>query len=1130
MAAIDTLSGITEITPNFYEVTSVVDIGSGIDDVTDATFIMKDGGLIRWTNGCTTTFTRCTFVETSTCQALGADNFGLQADDFVNNSGRSRWYSAIISANDVAPVFKGCEWQCNLGARSDFDVQSSGTFYGSPSFLKDEYGKSCKVTLDRDSAYPSFAQFNHFASNRITTTGLIIDHKIGAQGAFEFANIPDDVDQMSGIVIVDNHPDDIGRHAVLLGYNVPNGGEKTVKGFGARNIALFGGGFDYALNLIDPVGLVRKAFDAAEANDGKLKGYRTVSGNLINANSQSVDGRTIFISELDDVTQFDSYGSDFSVPLQCYEEDWDSNVLDTSMQDYTRIYAGYGYSPQTSVITIEEDLTDPLAYASGSVLLFADDAVTKTLAQAEAMTSVDSAQDLYDGLHYYSVYREDGDRYVGASPVSASGSTLDFGDYDVVIDPALDMPYPALWTPTGQTHPLGATGTYSLGLVINNDAATVVEQSVTFAELDAQSAGSSSDHRLASLFWKPDGTSFYLHAYPTNSDTLQTVMQWNLTTPFDFSTATYYGSKTGESINGQAGQISFSANGTRITISKRWGNWYYADLTTAWDITTASPWTSVSWDTGRVGHCWASDGLTLIAIEDSRSNWRGALKIYTASVPFDISSIFTWQGTTIQFGTNTNGWVTSATGEKWMNSVCFADNGNFFIMHNGASGKVFVFELDTPYVVPTDLDINNAVEVIKVGTLGLETVGSFVTNDKVYFVEIRDNGYDGNQILNVHSLSATVPVAYAGDENTIYIKSSNIASDQYTTLQTTGFFTLQNGATSGCQLIDANGISASISITNVVAGSRVYLYNVTKDTLLDNSISPTSSYSYSYLTGVAGAVIDQGDVLVVRLAYCDGTTAYNWFSAFITAGEFGGGTQASQELLEAYPLLGVDGSTVTEFTLDIPNIDVDISDPDGISQKRRLVAWLFYIIANDADGMANFFGAIDLPDGGNAILRSGIIDVELDNTGSTQVFLNDSDFWLHRDDGATFIKYPSSGGYGISNDSGKVYIAETGVSGLTSAESTQLFAIPTEGSGGGATAVEIRQEIDSNSTQLASIKSTVEAIPTDTYTIPDYSTELANIQSAVDAVDTESLLDELEVINEGVKKSSLIVPHTTNLV
>jgi hypothetical protein len=851
MASIDTLTGITQVTPLLFEVTAVVDIGSGIDDVTDATFIMKDGGLLRWTNGCSTTFTRCTFVETSTCQALGADNFGLQADDFVNNLARSRWYSASISANDVAPVFKGCEWQCNLGARSDFDVQSSGSFYGSPSFLKDEYGKSCKVTLDRDPAYPSFAQFNHFASERITTTGLIIDHKIGAQGAFEFAKIPDDIDQMSGIVIVDNHSGDIGRHAVLLGYNVPNGGEKTVKGFGARNIALFGGGFDYALNLIDPVGLVRKAYDAAESNDGKLKGYRTFSGNLINSSSQPVDGRVLFISELDDSTVFNGFGSNFSVPLQCYEEDWDSSVLDTSMKDYTRVYSGYGYLPQISIVTVDETETDPNAYASGPVLLFLDANVTKTLAQAESMTSLTSGQDVYDGLHYYSVYREDGDRYVGMSPVSTSGTILDFGDYDVIIDPTLDMPYPALWTPTGQTHPPGATGTYSLGLVINNDASTIVEHSVTYAELDAQSAGSSSDHRLASLFWKPDGTSFYLHAYPTNSDSLQTVMQWNLTTPFDFSTATYYGSKTGETINGQPGQISFSNDGTRITLSKRWGNWYYADLTTAWDITTASPWTSVSWDTGRVGHCWTDDGLTLIAIEDSRSNWRGALKTYPASVPFDISSIYTWQGTSIQFGTNTNGWVTSATGDKWMNSVCFADNGNFFIMHNGASGKVFVFELDTPYVIPTDLDINNAVHVIKVGTLALETVGSFVINDKIYFVEIRDNGYDGNQILNVHSLAATVPVAYAGAENTVYLKASSVATDNFDTLRTTGSITLANGASTGMQLIDENGVQTTVTIAGINPNTEVRMYRVSDDTEVvgvESSIGNTASLNYTFTT------------------------------------------------------------------------------------------------------------------------------------------------------------------------------------------------------------------------------------------------------------------------------------------
>lgn len=849
MAAIDTLTGVAEVSPLLYEVTSVVDIGSGIDDVTDATFIMKDGGLLRWTNGCTTTFTRCVFIETPTCQILGTDNFSIQADDFVNDVGRARWFSSVASAKDVTPVFKGCEWQCNLSDRSDFDVQSSGNFYGAPSFLKDEYGKSCKVTLDRDPAYPSFLQYNHFASDRIITTGLIIDHKIGAQGAFEFARIPDDIDQMSGIVIVDNDPGNTDRHAVVLGSNVPDGGEKTLKEFGARNLALYGGGFDYTINLVDPIGLVRKPTDSTSSNDGKLRGFRTFSGNLINSSAQSIDGRVLYISELDDTTKLNSFGNEFSVALQCYEEDWDSNVLDTSMKDYTQVYSGYGYLPQISIVTVDETVTDPDEYDSGKVLLFPDTNVTQTVAQAEAMTTLTSGQDIYDGLHYYSIYREDGSRYVATSPVTVSGTTLDFGDYDVVIDPTLDMPYPALWTPPGQTHPAGATDTYSLGLVINNDAASVVEHSVTFAELDAQAAGSSTDHRLASLFWKPDGTSFYLHAYPTNSDTLQTVMQWNLATPFDLSTATYYGSKTGENINGQPGQISFSNDGTRITMSKRWGNWYYADLTTAWDITTAAAWTGRSWDTGRVGHCWTDDGLTLIAIEDSNGNWRGALKTYPATTAFDISTIQTWQGTTIQFGTNTNGWVTSATGEKWMNTVCFADSGNRFLMHNGASGKVFVFELDTPYTVPTDLDINNAVDVIKVGTVALETVGSLVINDKIYFVEIRDNGYDGNQTLNVHSLSATVPQAYAGVQNTVYLKASSVVTDNFTILQTTGSITLANGASTGMQLVDENGVLTNVTIAGINPNTEVRMYKVSDDTEVagvENSVGNTASLNYTY--------------------------------------------------------------------------------------------------------------------------------------------------------------------------------------------------------------------------------------------------------------------------------------------
>jgi hypothetical protein len=45
MILIDNLAGITEISNSFYEVISVVNIGSNSDDVEGSTFTIKDGGL-----------------------------------------------------------------------------------------------------------------------------------------------------------------------------------------------------------------------------------------------------------------------------------------------------------------------------------------------------------------------------------------------------------------------------------------------------------------------------------------------------------------------------------------------------------------------------------------------------------------------------------------------------------------------------------------------------------------------------------------------------------------------------------------------------------------------------------------------------------------------------------------------------------------------------------------------------------------------------------------------------------------------------------------------------------------------------------------------------------------------------
>jgi hypothetical protein len=1166
MAAIDTLTGVAQVSDNFYEVTSVVDLGSGIDDVTDATFLMKEGGLLRYRNGCTTTFTRCTFIESETAQGLGANNFDIDTDNLGSNTGQARWFGSTCS-----PVFKGCQWQCTTINRSDFDVSDKFGYKASPSFIKDEYGNYCKVTMRLPEGV-TYAQFNHFASDLITIDGLIIDHQIAASGAFEFAQVPADVNQMKDIVIVDNHEGDPARHVVLLGYNVPDNESRTIKGLGCRNIALFGGGFDYTIRLVDPVGRVRKADDASESNDGRLQGFRTFQGNTIDASNQTaLDSRVIYYTRTDSTDiHFDNTDSSFSVELMEYEETWDSNELDTSMNDYTERIAAYGYLTQTNDFVIAST-TDPNKYNKGSVLMFENPNVTDSQSTAEAYTEILSATEIYDGLHYYNLTRQDNVSYVGVDEMSINGSELDFGSYDVVIDPTLDLPYPIVSNPTGQTFPAGVSGTYIIDLIVNNSATPNPETTVTFTDLNAESRWDSATRwRLGNFVFNDDGTKAYVHGFRDDDDRANIVLQYNLSTAYDLSTKTLAGSFE-DTVNGQSGFLSFKPDGTRMYLSKRWGTHYQVDVPTPWELSSiVSPsWTAKTMNSREAGHAWNSDGTKYFTIDDSRSNYENRIKVYEPSTPWDITTITQWVSTTYNFGND--GWSRSSSNDRWLNTLQFLGDGDFILVFNAPTNKVWTYKLPAPY------DLNgftlSANDAKVIGTTVDEVYSPFVepTQNKMYYVEPRDRLFDDDQEFNIFSVPANLPTGYAGTAGTVYIKSNNIAqAGGINTLVTTGNVTLQNGATSGLTIRDASGFSLSVDVSNIVEHSWIQLYNVTQDAELANEAVVGTSYAYSYQAGVSNAVINTGDVIRLRLTNqpTGTTTACDWYENTTVATDFGVVFQANQVELLPFPSLGVIGSSVTEFTLDANNIEVDLNDPDGLTQKRRFVAWFYYITANSADGIRSYFKGLDLLDSGNCVINQDIVDLKMDNIGTQQVIFNDYGFYLYRKDNSDWVKFPSSGNYGITSNSGKVFVAETGVSGLTSLESTQLFAIPTTSSGG-ATAEEIREEIDTNSTKLSSIETTVNAIPTNVYTIPDYSSELSTLQTSVNAIPTttpvipnydtelstiqtsinaipttvpsvptpseisiqvnDDIRANLNVINQGVKKASKLIPHSDDL-
>ena len=131
--------------------------------------------------------------------------------------------------------------------------------------------------------------------------------------------------------------------------------------------------------------------------------------------------------------------------------------------------------------------------------------------------------------------------------------------------------------------------------------------------------------------------------------------------------------------------------------------------------------------------------------------------------------------------------------------------------------------------------------------------------------------------------------------------------------------------------------------------------------------------------------------------------------------------------------IGIDGSIVGEFDFDLGNVQIDIDDPDGITQKTRLVAWYAYEIATNPLAINQFLGALLIEDEANFRIITSIADIYLEAING-KVYFDDPDRRLYRDDGLDLV---ANSGDGISISSGKVYVAT--------------------GSGGGGDATEAKQ-------------------------------------------------------------------------
>lgn len=283
---------------------------------------------------------------------------------------------------------------------------------------------------------------------------------------------------------------------------------------------------------------------------------------------------------------------------------------------------------------------------------------------------------------------------------------------------------------------------------------------------------------------------------------------------------------------------------------------------------------------------------------------------------------------------------------------------------------------------------------------------------------------------------------------------------------------------------------ANASITNLVAGSRVRIYNQTTATELYNDFVAGTAYSADY---VDGTDYSAGDIISIRIAWMSGTSAKLPVEYLTVATVNGWSVLSNQHDDTVYNTNAIDGSTITEFTPDYRNVEIDVNDPDGTTTPQRCYAW--YIAGQmTADGITNYHGAITAEDEFNYRVNVGVVSLHGKNINTNPLLVVGAR--IYRSDGAALF-VPGNGP--VQMEYGRVYALETGTSGLTASESAALLAIPTN-------------PLLVNDVRLNNLDTTVSSrLASSSYTAPDNAGIAASIAALNDlsAADVQTLLNSL---------------------
>ena len=253
-------------------------------------------------------------------------------------------------------------------------------------------------------------------------------------------------------------------------------------------------------------------------------------------------------------------------------------------------------------------------------------------------------------------------------------------------------------------------------------------------------------------------------------------------------------------------------------------------------------------------------------------------------------------------------------------------------------------------------------------------------------------------------IDATAGSAFAFNGSKITIKASTFTGS----ITTTGTIALLNGAVNIGTLTDTGGATTTLqySITGLVNNSRVQLYNTSTMTEIYNAVNGVT-VDGTYTEGVE---FSEGDTVRLRATNVIGLVGYKEYEATAVAGATGFSFLVTQTLDPVYNSLAIDGSTITNFSADYVNDEVDIIVGSDFLLSE-FYAWWEHIEYSE-EGIRAFFGGLTGVDEANFNIHNAVIDIKLDNTTATNVAQLDNRR-LYRDDLTRPVANPTTGGGGI---------------------------------------------------------------------------------------------------------------------